>query len=116
MSNIKTIIDHIGRTVIGELVSETESTLTLNNPVIIHVQPNPQTGQLQVQSIPYIFMEFLEQASRTVNHWTFNRSSIVQSGVQLDSKIIAQYNGINTPASQAAPAGDAEVIRLFEED
>lgn len=115
MSNIKTIIDHIGRTVIGEQISETETTLTLNNPVIIHVQPNPQNGQLQVQSIPYIFMEFLEQSSRTVNHWTFNRSSIVQSGVQLDSKIIAQYNGINTPTTQA-PREEAEVIRLFEED
>lgn len=115
MSKITTIIDHIGRTVIGELVSETEATLTLNNPVIIHVQPNPQTGQLQVQSIPYIFMEFLEQASREANHWTFNRSSIVQSGVQLDSKIIAQYKGINTPAPQAAPSGDPEVIKLFED-
>jgi hypothetical protein len=115
MSKITTIIDHIGRTVIGEIVSETEATLTLNNPVIIHVQPNPQTGQLQVQSIPYIFMEFLEQASRAANHWTFNRSSIVQSEVQLDSKIIAQYNGINTPAPQAAPTGDAEVIKLFED-
>lgn len=115
MSKITTIIDHIGRTVIGVEVCSTETTLTLDNPVIIHVQPNPQTGQLQVQSIPYIFMEFLEQSSRNANYWTFNRSSIVQSEIQLDSKIIAQYNGINTPAPQQAPQGDAEVIRLFED-
>ena len=115
MSNIKTIVDHIGRAVIGELVSETEETLTLNNPVIIHVQPNPETGQLQVQSIPYIFMEFLDAESRTANHWTFNRSSIVESEVKLDSKIIQQYRGINTPAPQQASQGEAEVIRLFED-
>jgi len=96
MTKIKTIIDHIGRTVIGVEVSESETTLTLNNPVIIHVQPSPQTGQLQVQSFPYVFMEFLTPASREKNYWTFNKSSIVLSEVDLDDKIIAQYNNINT--------------------
>ena len=115
MSKIKTIVDHIGRTVIGGLVSETPETITLDNPVIIHVQPNPQTGQLQVQSIPYIFMEFLTEASRSANHWTFNSRSIVETEIELDSKIIAQYHGINTPAPQQAPQGDAEVIKLFED-
>lgn len=116
MSKITTIIDHIGRTVIGVEVSQTETTLTLDNPVIIHVQPNPQTGQLQVQSIPYIFMEFLTPASREANHWTFNKSAIIQSAVELDEKIILQYKGINTPSPQQAPAGNAEVIRLFDEE
>ena len=115
MSKIKTIVDHIGRTVIGGLVSETPETITLDNPVIIHVQPNPQSGQLQVQSIPYIFMEFLTEASRSANHWTFNKGSIVQTEIELDSKIIAQYNGINSPSTQQAPRGDAEVIKLFDD-
>ena len=115
MSKITTIIDHIGRTVIGVEVKQTDTTLTLDNPVIIHVQPNPQTGQLQVQSIPYIFMEFLTPDSRAANHWTFNKASIVQSSVELDSKIILQYNGINTPAPQQPTQGDAEVIKLFED-
>ena len=115
MSNIKAIIDHIGRTVIGDVISETESTLTMNNPVIIHVQPNQETGQLQVQSFPYIFIEFLTPESKEKNHWTFNRSSIVQSEVKLDSKIIQQYNSINTPALQQATSGDPEVIKLFSE-
>lgn len=114
MSKITTIIDHIGRTVIGVEVESTETTLTLDNPVIIHVQPNPQTGQLQVQSIPYIFMEFLTPASRTANNWTFTKSSIVTSTIELDSKIIAQYNGINTPQPQQ-PQGDPQVIKLFED-
>jgi len=112
MTKIKTIIDHIGRTVIGVEVSESETTLTLNNPVIIHVQPSPQTGQLQVQSFPYVFMEFLTPASREKNYWTFNKSSIVLSEVDLDDKIIAQYNNINTPP---APQPEPEVIKLFED-
>ena len=114
MSQIKTIVDHIGRTVIGVEVSQDEKTITLNNPVIVHVQPNPQNGQLQVQSFPYIFMEFLSQESRDKNHWTFNKSHIVMSGVSLDDRIIAQYNNINTP-QQKAPQGEPEVIKLFED-
>jgi len=114
MHKIKTIIDHIGRTVVGGEVSQDDKTITLNNPVIIHVQPNAQTGQLQVQSFPYIFMEFLTTASREKNHWTFNKSSVVLSEVELDEKIITQYNNINKPP--AAPAqGEAEVIKLFED-
>lgn len=114
MNQIKTIVDHIGRTVIGVEVSQDDKTITLNNPVIIHVQPNPQNGQLQVQSFPYIFMEFITPDSRDKNHWTFNKSHIVLSEVQLDDKIIAQYNNINTPAPQA-PQGEPEVIKLFED-
>ena len=116
MSKIKTIIDHIGRTVIGKLVEETESTLTLSNPVIIHVTPNPQNGQLQVQSFPYIFMEFLSKESRDSNNWTFNKKAIVLSEVQLDDKIIMQYDNINTPApAQGMPQSEPEVIKLFED-
>ena len=112
MKKIKTIIDHIGRTVIGTVVDQDEKTITLDNPVIIHVQPNAQTGQLQVQSFPYVFMEFLTPESRNKNHWTFNKLNIVLSDVELDDKIVAQYNNINTPA---APASEPEVIKLFED-
>lgn len=114
MSQIKTIVDHIGRTVIGELVQETDTRLTLNNPVIVHVQPNPQNGQLQVQSFPYIFMEFLTPESRLKNHWSFNTANIVTSEVELDEKILLQYRNINTP-SQPQPQGEPEVIKLFED-
>jgi hypothetical protein len=111
---MKVIIDHIGRTVLGTLESETDTHLTLNNPVIFHVQPNPQTGQLQVQSFPYIFMEVLDPESRTSNFWTFNKDSIVTSNVTFDSKIIAQYNNFNTPAI-TPPESEPQVIKLFDE-
>ena len=54
------IVDQVGRTVVGVETGRTDETLTLNNPVIVHVQPDPQNGQLQVQTFPYLFMEFIE--------------------------------------------------------
>ena len=109
-----TFVDQIGRTVIGKLVEETDSTITVNNPVIIHVQPNPENGQLQVQSFPYLFVEFIDKNSRDQNQWTFFKSAIAISKVTLDERIIAQYNNINTiPAPQ--PESEPEVIKLFEE-
>lgn len=115
MSNIKVIIDHIGRTVVGQVVSETDATLVLDNPVIVHVQPNPQTGQLQVQSFPYLFMEFIKPTAREKNHWTFNKSQIVVSTVELDDAIIAQYKNVNSPQPQVQNQAEPEVIRLFED-
>jgi hypothetical protein len=109
-----TFVDQIGRTVIGKLVEETDSTITVDNPVIIHVQPNPQTGQLQVQSFPYLFMEFIDKNSREQNQWSFFKSAIAISRVTLDERIIAQYNNINTPPA-AQPEAEPEVIKLFEE-
>lgn len=114
MSAIKVIIDHIGRTVVGEQVAETDSLLTLNNPVIIHVQPNPQTGQLQVQSFPYLFMEFIKPGSRDKNQWTFNKQNIVMSGVELDDAIITQYKNVNSP-QPVQPQSDPEIIKLFDD-
>ena len=120
---IKTIIDHIGRTVVGVAVKEDTKTITLNNPVIIHVQPDPQSGQLQVQSFPYIFMEFLKDKDK--NNWTFTKTAICTSDVELDDRIITQYDNINNPQppiqQTAAPAAtdsgeEPEVIKLFDDD
>ena len=115
MSDIKTIIDHIGRTVVGSVTKEDTKTITLFNPVIIHVQPDPQSGQLQVQSFPYIFMEFLKNKDQ--NNWTFTKSAISTSDVELDDRIITQYQNINNPQPpiQQTPAAEPEVIKLFDE-
>tara|TARA_R110002060_G_scaffold29969_1_gene40435 strand:- start:358 stop:729 length:372 start_codon:yes stop_codon:yes gene_type:complete len=112
---IKTIIDHIGRTVVGTVTKEDTKTITLFNPVIIHVQPDPQSGQLQVQSFPYIFMEFLKDKDK--NNWTFYKTAICTSDVDLDNRIITQYENINNPQPpiQEAPAEEPEVIKLFDD-
>ena len=112
---IKTIIDHIGRTVVGTVTKEDTKTITLFNPVIIHVQPDPNSGQLQVQSFPYIFMEFLKDKDK--NNWTFYKTAICTSDVDLDDRIITQYENINNPQPpiQEAPAEEPEVIKLFDD-
>ena len=114
MSDIITIVDHIGRTVVGVKLKDTQKSLTIQNPVIIHVQPDPQSGQLQVQSFPYLFMEFIK-GDKEKNNWTFDKSAIAVSDVELDDKIVAQYNNINTPRPPAEEE-EPEVVQLFGAD
>ena len=110
------IVDQVGRTVVGVETGSTAKTLTLNNPVIVHVQPDPQNGQLQVQTFPYLFMEFIE-GDRTKNDWTFHKSNIATSDVKLTAQITAQYHAINNPAPpQPVHAEEPEVIKLFGAD
>lgn len=91
------LIDHVGRSIIGKFVSETDTTITVNNPVILHCQPEAN-GQLQVQSFPVFFFEFIAKDSRDKNDWTYSKVSIVTSNVVLDEKILTQYEKINKPA------------------
>ena len=109
------IVDQVGRTVIGVEVGQTDNTLSLNNPVIVHVQPDPESGQLQVQTFPYLFMEFIE-GDKQKNEWTFNKAAITTSTVKLNKQITAQYEAINTPAPAAPVAEEPEVIKLFGAD
>jgi hypothetical protein len=117
-TKIKTIVDHIGRTVVGKVTKETKECITLYNPVIIHVQPDQQSGQLQVQSFPYIFMEFLKDKDK--NNWTFTKSAISVSDCELDNRIIQQYENINNPAppiqQNVVNDGDGEVVKLFDDE
>ena len=74
--NVKAIIDHIGRYIIGDVQNETETTLEMKYPVILHVQPNPQTNQLQIQTFPLFFNEFISVSGRDENTWTFSKTTI----------------------------------------
>lgn len=107
------IIDNIGRNIIGKLVGETDTTLTLHNPVIVFVQPE-QTGQIQVQSFPVFFFEFINKEFRGQNNWTYNKANIVVSDVVLDDRILAQYEKINTPPvePQAAPSTSPKIVSI----
>jgi hypothetical protein len=97
----KVIQDHIGRIIIGAFVSETDTTLSLQNPVILHVQPD-RTGQLQVNTFPVFFFELANQESRSEMVWTYVKSTIVDSGIVPDEKVIQQYNRINAPSKPEA--------------
>lgn len=113
MSKVVTIIDHIGRYIVGELVEETDAVLKLKTPVILHVAPNPQTNQLQVQTFPLFFSEFLARGS-TSNVWSFPKTAIVVGDVELEERLVAQYNSLANPPSIIS-SGSPDVIKLFED-
>jgi len=115
--NIKAIIDHVGHTVIGEVVEENDSTLVLCNPAILHAMPNQQ-NQLQVQLLPLIFKEFLAgESKKSGAKFHYNKCKIVATELELDDKLVQQYKLMFTgePAQAPASGGDSEVIKLFDE-
>jgi hypothetical protein len=108
-----TFIDHIGRVVIGKLVTESENSITVNYPVILHTQIDPQTQKLNVQTYPYFFTEFIDQRDASKNNWIFNRNNIVQSEVSVEVRILEQYERMANP--QQVSQEEPEVIKLFDE-
>jgi hypothetical protein len=125
-TNITSFVDHIGRVIIGEVVSDTKDTIKVKNPAIIHIGQNPQTGQLQVQTIPYFFREFVDPAKhKDGTVWNFGKDKIVTGDVTLDERLIEQYEKLFTGAPmQAVPQpratgsapNKAEVIKLFDDE
>jgi len=123
--NVTTFVDHIGRVILGEVVSDTKDTLKIKNPAIVHIGQNPQTGQIQVQTIPYFFREFVAaNAQKEGTTWNFGKDKIVTGDVELDSRLIEQYEKLFSgvpqavapaPQQRSAGADKAEVIKLFDE-
>jgi hypothetical protein len=120
-NKIVVFFDTVGRTILGERIdAETnDSVLAIKNPAVVHIMPNQQTGQLQLQILPLFFKEFLaEKDLGTV--WKYNRSNITEAiDLVFDFKLEAQYRQIfaATPAASAPqqPQGSPEVVKLFDE-
>lgn len=120
-NKIVVFFDTVGRTILGERIdAETnDNVLAIKNPAVVHIMPNQQTGQLQLQILPLFFKEFLaEKDSGTL--WRYNRDNITEAvDVVFDFKLEAQYRQIfsATPAAPAPqqPQGQTEVIKLFDE-
>jgi hypothetical protein len=124
MSNTenKTVVffDTVGRTILGEKIEAetTDKVLAIKNPAVVHIMPNQQTGQLQLQILPLFFKEFLAEKDAGTT-WKYNRENITEAvDVTFDFKLEAQYRQIfaNTPApAPQQPQGQSEVIKLFDE-
>lgn len=110
-----TFLDNIGRTIIGKVVSEDESKLSIENPALVHIQPNSQTNQLQLQILPLFFREFQADKSQPTV-WHFNKSNITMSSdIVFAIQFSAQYDQLfQVAASQQDKK--PEVIRLFDEE
>lgn len=112
--NILVFLDNIGRSVIGVLAEESTTHVKVENPAIVHVVPNAQTNQLQLQILPLFFKEFTIDRNKSI-FWSFNKSNItLNEGLELTPQFINQYKQlVGVPAEQ--PNSDPEVIKLFDE-
>lgn len=120
--NLTTFLDSLGRTIIAESVPEatTKTHLSVKNPVIVHIVPVGNNGQMTVQLLPVFFREFLADKSEDTT-WKYNRESITETDtVVFDFKLTAQYqqmfaksNLVVPPTEVAAPSPD--VVKLFDE-
>jgi len=115
---IITFVDHIGRTLVGVFKGNTEdgNSFHVKNPAIIHVQPT-QNGQLNVQTIPLYFREFVSQKNKAEGTlWKFHYSSVVLGvNVENDSRLIEQYSKLFTDTQQPATQSQDKVVKLFDE-
>ena len=121
-NKIIVFLDSVGRTILGEKVNSDDNTIAIKNPAVIHIMPNQQTGQLQLQILPLFFKEFLaDKDAGTV--WTYNKKNVTEAtDIVLDFKIEAQYKQIfapgnwhSAPAPQQPQQGSPEVVKLFDE-
>ena len=61
-------------------------------------------------------MEFIKGDDKSQNNWTFYKSTVAVSDVELDDKILEQYDNINSPPSNIiTPDQEPEVIKLFDD-
>ena len=121
-NKITVFFDSVGRTILGERIESetTTNVLAIKNPAVIHIMPNQQTGQLQLQILPLFFKEFLADKN-DATFWKYNRNQITEcKDIAFDFKLQVQYQQLFAPAPATAPApqqpqGSPEVIKLFDE-
>jgi hypothetical protein len=111
--NTKVFIDHVGHTIVGEVLSS-DTKLKVKNPAILVASPN-NNGQLTVQLVPVFFKEFVKTTVRDEGViFNYDLSKIVMSEVDLDERLLEQY--INMfKATQRVESNEAPVIKLFDE-
>ena len=117
-NKIVVFFDSVGRTILGERVdaNTNDKVLSVKNPAVVHIMPNQQTGQLQLQILPLFFREFLADKSEPTV-WNYNRSLITEAqDVAFDFKLEAQYQQIFNPSPIITPKGSGDVVRLFDEE
>lgn len=116
-NKIVVFLDTIGRTIVGEEVESTKENLSIKNPAVVHVQPNPQTNQLQLQILPLFFREFQADKNQSTV-WNFKKNNITTSeditfAVQFIGQYEQMFRVIEPP--QSSPS-QPDVVKLFDEE
>lgn len=120
---ITAFLDNVGRTIVGQVESETDTILNITNPVVLSTVPTPD-NRMSIQLFPLIFREFLGDKEADVT-FSFNKSSITNTDISaLDYRLQAQYSQIfnksnilipNQDQQAAQDTGSPNVVKLFEE-
>lgn len=114
-NNVKVFIDHVGHTIVGDVLSDDGGQLKVKNPAILIASPN-NTGQLTVQLVPVFFKEFVKLTDRDKGVvFSYNASRTVISEVVLDDRLLEQYVNMFKPAQKVETSGEAPTIKLFDE-
>jgi hypothetical protein len=115
-TNLTTFIDSIGRTILAEKLEDVDNgaAFLAKNPAIIHVQPTPQ-GQLNVQTIPLYFREFVSDKNKEEGTiWKYSYANVVLgTNIENDGRLIEQYGKLFSDVP--APTAQPDVIKLFDE-
>ena len=93
--------------------------MTVKNAATIYVQPN-EAGQLQVQTIPLFFKEFMTIDGREEGvTYTYDKTTYTDTNAAeiLDTKLVTQYQKIkeNITAPDPEPEESGDVVKLFDE-
>lgn len=128
-SKLNIIVDNVGRTIIGS-VKTTTSTVEITDPAIINIQTRPDSGQIAVQLIPYLFREFIPAEKRKEPQtWILQKSSVaIAKDLEIDDNLKNQYDNVlnsqrnveaapNVPPPENGFSEDAEqeVVKLFDD-
>jgi len=114
--SLTVFLDNIGRTILGKQTNQTEEILSIENPALVHIQANNQSGQLQLQILPLFFKEF--QSDRNASTvWNFKKNSITLADeIPFAPQFIAQYEQLfQVTPIQSQPQGEPKVVKLFDE-
>lgn len=113
-TNLTVFLDNIGRTIIGTLLKEDDSILSIENPALVHIQASPQNGQLQLQLLPLFFKEFqADKSASTV--WNYKKSTITTANpIEFLPQFQLQYSQLFS--APAAPPSNPEVVKLFDSE
>ena len=127
--NYVVFVEQNGRTVYGyeDPGKSTDTQLAVVNPAIIYVNADQATRQFGVQVVPYLFREFAQDGTTTIQTWLFNRNQITLAvDVEVENRLREQHQrifsaielppdkGIVTP-TQAANEGSEKVVKLFDD-
>ena len=116
-------LDNIGRIIIGKPHKDSGKTLSVQNPALVHITPNPQTNQLSLQILPLFFREF--QADKNApTIWHYNKESIVlaDESTVLSFQLAAQYDQLFSPITNNSASTSknqenaAPVVKLFDDE